>query len=92
MTGKTPEELKAFVQTLRDCGVTKYKGEDGLEIELGAAPPPPLTPDQIKLADAHAKKALDALESVKSVFTMRDGELMNHLFPEPAEYNPEASS
>ena len=72
-----PVELKKMVKAMRQCGVTRLVTE-GMEIELGPAPLPPLTKEEIE-------QIPHKLEEMKSVMKLSDEELIGRLFPDTEE-------
>lgn len=73
----SPAEIIALVEALRACGVTRYKN-DGVELELGAAPPKAPTAAELK----EQKEIIHKVEEMTSLLKLDDANLVDRLFPD----------
>lgn len=86
----SPGEIVELIKALRDQGVTHFKHGD-LELALGPVPrmQPKLVPTSLQKPPAEPEKEIpNVIHEMKTVFAMKDDDLVEKLFPIAAEEMP----
>lgn len=85
----TQDELFSLIAKLKEAGVTQFK-HDGLELTLAPAPPaPPVSnavPMSLEIPPGEPEtQPPHIVQQMKSLLKLSDDELIDQLFPLPAE-------